>query len=238
MIDSAVAGKHKKKLKMHRKVFKDESVTEAQYELVDDDEPGGNMDDLVLQSARLFEIADEKQKLFHHQSITDTLTGLYNLRHILDEGERIFKQAKKSRLPIAILIFDIDHFKLVNDTFGHSAGDAVLRALGDIFRQSVRETDLVARYGGEEFVAILPNTSLSSALEIAERLRKGVEMTTFGDGKGNKISITISIGIDCADVQALSFDAALQNADKALFQAKNAGRNRVAVYQGVSKNNI
>lgn len=222
-----IAAKHKKKLKMHRKEFKSESITEAQYELVDNTDADGNLDELVLQSARLFEIADEKQKLFHHQSITDTLTGLYNLRHVLDMGERIFEQAKKHHNPIAILIFDIDYFKVVNDTFGHSTGDAVLRKLADICRQSVRETDLLARYGGEEFIVILPNTPPTRALEIAERLRKGVETTAFDDGK-NKIHVTISIGIACQHNQELSFDSALKNADEALYRAKNEGRNRIA----------
>ncbi|MCG2787863.1 MAG: GGDEF domain-containing protein [Anaerolineae bacterium] len=222
-----IAAKHKKKLKMHRKEFKSESITEAQYELVDDTDSEGNLDELVLQSARLFEIADEKQKLFHHQSITDTLTGLYNLRHVLDMGERIFEQAKKHHNPIAILIFDIDYFKVVNDSFGHSTGDAVLRKLADICRQSVRETDLLARYGGEEFIVILPNTHPARALEIAERLRKGVETTAFDDGK-NKIHVTISIGIACQHNQELSFDSALKNADEALYRAKNEGRNRIA----------
>ena len=225
-----VAGKHNKKLKMHRKEFKSDSITEAQYELIDDDERGGNLDELVLQSARLFEIADEKQKLFHHQSITDTLTGLYNLRYVLDVGKRIFEYAKQNQTPIVILIFDVDYFKLVNDTFGHSTGDAVLRKLADICHQSVRETDLLARYGGEEFVLILPNTHLERALEIAERLRKGVETTAFDDGK-NKVHITISIGITCEHNQEISFDAALKNADKALYQAKHEGRNRIAVHK-------
>ena len=225
-----IAAKHKKKLKMHRKEFKSESITEAQYELVDDTDPDGNLDELVLQSARLFEIADEKQKLFHHQSITDTLTGLYNLRHVLDMGERIFEQAKQHHTPIAILLFDIDYFKHVNDSFGHSTGDAVLRKLADICRQSVRETDLLARYGGEEFIVILPNTPPIRALEIAERLRKAVETTAFDDGK-NKVHVTISIGIACQHNQELSFDATLKNADKALYQAKNEGRNRIAAYK-------
>jgi len=226
-----VAGKHKKKLKMHRKEFKNNSITEAQYELVDDNDPDGNLDELVLQSARLFEIADEKQKLFHHQSITDMLTGLYNLRFIVDEGKLIFEHAQKNLLPITFLFFDIDYFKLVNDTFGHSSGDAVLRKLADICRQSVRETDLLARYGGEEFIAVLPNIHLTHGVEIAERLRKGVETTEFDDGKGNKIHITISIGIACDDKQGLSFDAVLKNADMALYQAKHEGRNRIAVYE-------
>ena len=230
-----VAGKHKKKLKMHRKEFKSESITEAQYELVDDNDSDGNLDELVLQSARLFEIADEKQKLFHHQSITDTLTGLYNLRHVLDMGERIFEQAKKNQNSIAILIFDIDYFKLVNDTFGHSTGDSVLRKLADICRQFVRETDLLARYGGEEFVVILPNTHLIRAMEIAERLRIGVETTAFDDGRGNTVHITISVGIACENNQELSFDAALKNADKALYQAKHEGRNRIAAHKNTER---
>jgi diguanylate cyclase (GGDEF)-like protein len=230
-----VAGKHKKKLKMHRKEFKSESITEAQYELVDDNDSDGNLDELVLQSARLFEIADEKQKLFHHQSITDTLTGLYNLRHVLDMGGRIFEQAKKNQNSIAILIFDIDYFKLVNDTFGHSTGDSVLRKLADICRQFVRETDLLARYGGEEFVVILPNTHLIRAMEIAERLRIGVETTAFDDGRGNTVHITISIGIACENNQELSFDAALKNADKALYQAKHEGRNRIAAHKNTER---
>ena len=230
---SYVAGKHKKKLKMHRKVFKSESVTEAQYELVDDNDPDGNLDELVLLSAQLFEIADEKQKLFYHQSITDMLTGLYNHRHVLDKGERIFEYAKKNQNPIAILIFDIDYFKLVNDTFGHSTGDAVLRKLADICLKSVRETDFLARYGGEEFLVMLPNTHLTSAMEIAERLRQEVETTEFDDGRGHKVHITISIGIAYEHNQELSFDVALKNADKALYQAKDEGRNRIVV----NKNN-
>jgi len=230
-----VAGKYKKKLKMHRKEFKSESVTEAQYELVDDHDSDGNLDELVLQSARLFEIADEKQKLFHHQSITDMLTGLYNLRHVLDMGERMFEHAKKNQNPIAILLFDIDYFKRVNDTFGHSAGDAVLRKLADTCRQSVRETDLLARYGGEEFIVILPNTPPIRAMEIAERLRKEVETTAFDNGRGNTVHITISIGMTCEHDQELSLDAVLKNADKALYQAKYDGRNRIVMHENTGR---
>jgi diguanylate cyclase (GGDEF)-like protein len=228
-----VTGKYNKKLLMHRKIFKSETVTEAQYELVDDDDLTGSLDGLVLQSARMFEIADEKQKLFHHLSITDTLTGLHNLRHIQEEGKRIFQQAQLNRQPIASLVLDIDHFKRVNDTFGHSAGDAVLRSLGDLFRQSLRETDLVARYGGEEFIVILPNTQFPAAMEIAERLRKSVEQTAFGDGKGNQIHITISIGIAHAHTADIPFELFLQHADHALFQAKHQGRNQTIEYKAL-----
>jgi diguanylate cyclase (GGDEF)-like protein len=232
---SYVAGNHKKKLLMHRKEFVNESITEAQYELVDDDHPEGNLDELVMKSARLFEIAEEKQKVFHHQSITDSLTGLNNLRYFLDEGKRIFELAQKERIPIAILFFDIDRFKLVNDRFGHSTGDAVLQSLADICRQSVRETDLLARFGGEEFVIILPNTGYSQAMEIAERLRKRVETMTCDDGKGEMFNITISIGINCESPHDLSLDVALQNADKALFEAKHKGRNQIVVYKNTGQ---
>ena len=226
-----VADKHHKKLKMHRKEFISDSITEAQYELVDDNDPDGNLDELVLKSARLFEIADEKQKLFHDQAITDPLTGLHNLRYLLNEGAYLFEQAKINRLPIAILIFDIDYFKLVNDTFGHKSGDAVLQKLADICRQSLRETDLLARYGGDEFVVLLPNTNLQRAMEIAERLRKEVEAATFDDEMGNISQITISIGVSLEIDQELSLDAALQNADMALYQAKENNRNQIVVYQ-------
>jgi diguanylate cyclase (GGDEF)-like protein len=225
-----VAGKHKKKLLMHRKEFVSDSITEAQYELVDDEDVGGNLDELVLKSARLFEIADEKQKLYHHQSITDSLTGLHNLRHILDEGEHLFELAKTTGVSIAILMLDIDFFKQVNDTYGHSTGDTVLRKLADVCRLSVRDEDFIGRYGGEEFVVMLPNTPLSRAMEIAERLRKGVERTLFDDGKGNTINLTVSIGINGESVEDPTFEIALHNADTALYQAKQGGRNQIAVY--------
>lgn len=158
------------------------------------------------------------------------LTGLHNLRHLLDMGERIFEYAKQNQNPIAILIFDIDNFKLVNDTFDHSTGDAVLRKVADICRQSVRETDLLARYGGEEFVLILPNTHLMHAMEFAERLRKEVETTVFDDGR-NKIYTTISIGVTCEHDQEISFEAALKNANKTLYQAKHEGCNWIAAHK-------
>jgi diguanylate cyclase (GGDEF)-like protein len=226
-----VAGKHKKKLLMHRKEFVSDSITEAQYELVDDEDIGGNLDELVLNSARLFEIADEKQKLYHHQSIIDSLTGLHNRRYILVEGQHFFEKAKNTTLPLAILMLDIDFFKRVNDTYGHSSGDSILRKFADICRISVRDSDLVGRYGGEEFVVMLPNTPLPHAMEIAERLRKEVETTLFDDGKGNNVNLTVSIGLNYESQENTTFESALQNADTALYQAKQKGRNQIGVYK-------
>lgn len=227
---SYIAGKNKKKLVMHRKEFVNDEITEAQYELVDDDTPDGNLDELVLESARLFEIADEKQKLYHNQAVTDLLTGLSNIRCLQEKGERIFEKAKRESLPLAVLMSDIDFFKQVNDTYGHCTGDDVLRKLADIFRKSVRETDIICRYGGEEFVVLLPNTPQQRAVEIAERLRRGVEEAVFDDGLGGHICLTISIGLNPSGEQAETLEMAIQQADKALFQAKHEGRNAVVVW--------
>ncbi|NLF49862.1 MAG: GGDEF domain-containing protein [Leptolinea sp.] len=225
-----VAGKNKKKLVMHRKEFVNDSITEAQYELVDDNTPDANLDELVLKSARLFEIADEKQKLFHHQALTDTLTGLSNIRCLEEKGKRFFNRAKEDNTPLAVLMCDIDFFKQVNDTYGHCTGDDVLRKLADIFRNSVRETDIICRYGGEEFVVLLPNTPEHRAIEIAERLRQGVEEAVFDDGLGGHIYLTISIGLNPNGEQAETLETAIQRADKALFRAKHEGRNAVVVW--------
>jgi diguanylate cyclase (GGDEF)-like protein len=225
-----VAGKYGKRMVMHRKDFISDSITEAQYELVDDDVPEGSLNELVLPSARLFEIADEKQKLYRHQSITDPLTGLRNRRYLLEEGERLYKQAARGRKPIAILLLDIDYFKLVNDRFGHGTGDTILRLIADICRRCLRDTDLVGRYGGEEFVVILPNSKLPAALEIAERLRSEVENTTFQTEKSGDLALTISIGVNSCPAVGGSFESALDNADTAMYQAKQYGRNKIAVY--------
>ncbi len=222
-----VAGRNKKKLVMHRKEFVNESITEAQYELVDDDTPEGDLNALIVESARLFEIADEKQKLYHHQAVTDSLTGLNNIRCLQEKGELLFNRAKDDHSPLAVLMSDIDFFKQVNDTYGHCTGDDVLRSLAVIFRNSVRETDIICRYGGEEFVLLLPNTSQPRAIEIAERLRKGVEEAVFDDGLGGHIYLTISIGVNPNSEEETSLIKAIQKADKALLQAKHEGRNQI-----------
>ncbi|TXF11896.1 GGDEF domain-containing protein [Pelomicrobium methylotrophicum] len=169
--------------------------------------------------------------LLEQEAITDPLTGLYNRRHLARRLEKEFARARRYGMPLSVLLLDIDHFKCVNDTYGHQVGDQVLNHVARLTLQAIRETDLAARYGGEEFVIIAPNTEASSAAALAERLRRHVEthpLVLHGGYSGRQeIRVTVSIGVaglgrDTSDSQHL-----LQEADEALYRAKQQGRNRV-----------
>ena len=166
------------------------------------------------------------QKRLLQDALTDTLTQLPNRRNGLDflASELLFTQS--SGAPLACLMMDIDHFKRINDTYGHAAGDAVLRQLADILRRASRAEDMVFRYGGEEFAAILTNAPQKIALQIAERIRTQVEESAFASD-GQIISVTLSIGVAVATGKEKDGLALIQVADNALYQAKNTGRNRV-----------
>ncbi|NLW05399.1 MAG: diguanylate cyclase [Pseudomonadaceae bacterium] len=153
---------------------------------------------------------------------TDPLTGAFNRRSL----QLLLEQLEQKQISFSVLAVDIDHFKKVNDTFGHAAGDKALIELTKMMRQISREEDLVARTGGEEFLLILPNTTTSSAQAIAERLRKLVAQTQI-DPVG---SIQVSIGIATLSAKGGSSDEVLNQADEALYQAKNLGRNRCEVF--------
>jgi len=167
------------------------------------------------------------QKRLLQDALTDTLTQLPNRRNGLDflASELVFTQSSGS--PLACLMLDIDHFKRINDTHGHTAGDAVLRQLADILRNASRAEDMVFRYGGEEFAAILTNAPLKIALQIAERMRAQVEEADF-TWEGRKIAVTLSIGVAIAAGKEHDGLTLIQAADAALYRAKKAGRNRVA----------
>lgn len=159
-------------------------------------------------------------------AVTDGLTKLYN-RHYLDTHlKNLIKQAMESHRPLSLLIMDMDHFKAVNDTYGHDVGDEVLRQFADIIVQTIRSADLAARYGGEEFVVLMPETNAARAYEGAERIRKLVESTPFKINHAvGAINKTISIGL--AWLQAGDTpESLLKRADNALYQAKHEGRNR------------
>jgi two-component system cell cycle response regulator len=161
-------------------------------------------------------------------AITDQLTGLHNRRYMSRHLDTLIVNAHKSAKPIAFLIFDIDHFKAVNDTYGHDIGDEVLREFAGRIAANVRGIDLACRYGGEEFVVVMPDTDVRAACEVAERLRKSVETTSFAISRTpHKLSITISIGIAESNGTADSAAALLHRADQALYSAKHEGRNRV-----------
>lgn len=153
----------------------------------------------------------------HQENSTDPLTAVTNRRGL----DAVLTVLSQDKTPVAIVLLDIDNFKLVNDTYGHSVGDEVLKTIASVAVEQVRETDIVARLGGEEFVVVLPNTTPESALLFAERLRFSIEHTHFGPCG----TITISLGVAQYPAHASSVDGALKLADRALYQAKRDGRN-------------
>lgn len=164
-------------------------------------------------------------------AITDGLTGLYNRHYLNTHLENLCKQALNNRKPLSVIILDMDHFKQVNDTHGHDAGDLVLKQLAATMLDLARSSDLVARYGGEEFVLLLPETTIESAKEVAERIRKTVEGYAFiiETSSGKTISKTISLGVSTLKLSGDTPAELLKRADLALYEAKNGGRNRVVV---------
>ena len=172
----------------------------------------------------------EKLKL---EVITDSLMGVYNRRYMDRRLEEEVMRSRRYELPLSVLIIDIDHFKLVNDTYGHPVGDLVLQSMAKLIQNTVRSIDIVARYGGEEVIIIAPNTDLNNAAILAERLRKNLENEVLvrpQDGKDAKgISITVSIGVTSLAPGVGEARAMILSADEAMYRAKNAGRNRIAI---------
>ncbi|MGQ8365906.1 diguanylate cyclase [Glaciecola sp. 1036] len=160
----------------------------------------------------------------------DGLTNLFNRRYWQERFEREYKLTIRNKTDISVLILDIDHFKGVNDTYGHQAGDAVIQKLADIIRVATRETDIPGRYGGEEFVILLPDTPGENAKTVAERIRKLAEKTTVTH-ETTAINFTVSVGIAEFNTGFKQPLAWLQAADTALYDAKNSGRNRVVTFR-------
>jgi diguanylate cyclase (GGDEF)-like protein len=175
------------------------------------------------------EVQHQKEEL-ERLSRIDGLTGLDNRRHLEERLEEQFEHANRLHEPFAIVMCDLDKFKSVNDTYGHQAGDAVLRQCATILKSAAREIDRVGRYGGEEFMLILPGTVLDAAVTFAERVRKAVEAHTFdlGDGRGTTIRRTMSLGVaGWPHPKIANCDGLVRAADDSLYVAKETGRNRV-----------
>jgi diguanylate cyclase (GGDEF)-like protein len=162
-------------------------------------------------------------------SRVDGLTGVFNRRYWEEVFSLEQKRILRNNAPGSVIMLDIDHFKNVNDTYGHPTGDHIIRTLAAVIKESIRETDVCGRYGGEEFAVLLPETSAKNALVVAERIRKGCEqiLPVYED---QQVPFTVSLGVAEFDKSYKEHMVWLEKADQALYLAKESGRNRVCVY--------
>jgi two-component system C4-dicarboxylate transport sensor histidine kinase DctB len=161
-------------------------------------------------------------------SITDPLTGAYNRRFFMETTVKMVSAANRHKFPLSVITVDVDHFKQVNDEYGHPAGDKVLQALAQLYREELRDDDIFARFGGEEFMMALPHTDEETARQVAERLREKM-MNLAIDVDGRPLAVTISSGVSQHRLTEKTIQAAIERADEALYEAKNGGRNAVVV---------
>jgi diguanylate cyclase (GGDEF)-like protein len=173
----------------------------------------------------------KKQRLSEHKAIVDDLTKLYSRGWLNDNFEPLLERCKYDQHPFSYMMIDIDHFKKINDTYGHQAGDFVLQVTGETLRNLSRTTDYVARYGGEEMAMLLLNTEVADALIIAERIRKTIEKKAIEYEKGKTLNITVSIGVTALTKSETSANL-IKQADEALYYAKRHGRNQVKFNDG------
>jgi len=177
----------------------------------------------AIENARLY---NEVERL----ASIDGMTGVYNYRYFYSHLVRESQRSRRYKTDLSVIMIDIDHFKSFNDTYGHQAGDDVLREVGKILSDEARKIDIVARYGGEEFILVLPDTSVEGALELAERIRYSVESNDFAvTVKGNRMNlkVSISLGVSSMSMCPGGVDPLIKAADEALYHAKHSGRNQV-----------
>ena len=194
---------------------------------------------LLRQSKRLVTMGDRMQAQLnmlnedlYRVARTDALTGLRNRRHFMELARREVLRARRSGEPLSLLLLDADHFKRVNDTWGHDVGDLVLREIAQALRESVREVDVAARIGGEEFVALLPGADCCAAFAVAGRIRERIA-ASFVVTCGEEVRCTASIGCTTQQADEADVEVLLKNADVALYGAKKKGRNCIVVYPGI-----
>ena len=177
--------------------------------------------------SRMLRQLEATRARLNHLAAVDSLTDTYNRRYFIEHARHEIFQSSHA----ALLLFDIDHFKEINDKYGHETGDQVLQGLCKVCKNNLRENDLFARFGGEEFIILLPATNLDKAQQIAERLREIVSHTSVMTKQG-EICITISIGISTfSPLNKIPIESLLVQADRAMYQSKQAGRNRVTTWK-------
>jgi diguanylate cyclase (GGDEF)-like protein len=180
---------------------------------------------LVIRNRQIRDELERTCRELAQMAVTDPLTGLYNRRHFFAELERAWSEAVRVERPLALILCDIDHFKQLNDRFGHHVGDEVLKRVADVLRSGIRAYDTVARLGGEEFGLLLPATGLDAASAVAERLRATIADTPIR-GEGHEIRVTASLGVACRRAASDPHEL-MRRCDRALYRAKERGRNHV-----------
>jgi len=188
-------------------------------------------EELLLHRDHLEELVKERTAEVHQLAITDALTDIFNRRYLIELGKRALLQALRYHQPLAAMMVDFDHFKMINDNYGHAVGDEVLRKLADQMRRDLRSIDILGRYGGDEFVVLMPETNLQMAYQSARRLLATIR-TLHVSTPQNQISFTASIGVAELDhAHQRTIDALIARADDAAYAAKQSGRNKVVMWQ-------
>jgi two-component system cell cycle response regulator len=186
----------------------------------------------ALNRAAMFESVLSHQEQLEILAKTDELTGCLSRRYLMERLENELERAVRYERLLGVVMFDIDDFKRLNDTHGHTTGDAALRSIGEVLRRSLRTADFVGRYGGDEFLLVLPETSAQGTHQLAERIRNGVDRREF-ELRGGTLRLTISGGVaGFPEADVVTPEDLIDRADKALYKAKAAGRNKVLAYSG------
>jgi diguanylate cyclase (GGDEF)-like protein len=176
------------------------------------------------------ELKDANEKL-REMAFRDGLTGLYNHRYFQDLMDNELSRSQRYKKPFSLMILDLDHFKKINDEYGHPVGDIVLKDVSKAIENTIRDSDFAARYGGEEFAVVLPETELRGAAILAERLRKAIEQLEI-DTNGCRVDVTVSVGVTCYHPSTAKIEKSeiFTQADNALYKSKNKGRNMISIH--------
>lgn len=205
----------------------DLGVNDIIFRPIDEDEMAARVKTLVKRK-RYIESLRESVDQTMEKAVTDQLTGLHNRRYMESQLKALLDRANHGGAPVSVLIADIDHFKRVNDLFGHDAGDDVIRQFSERLASNFRPRDLACRFGGEEFVVIMPDTAPEDAMQIAERLRHSIADAPFYIGRNrDQLDVTCSVGVSVGNQVSDIPETVLKRADQALYSAKQCGRNRV-----------
>ncbi len=186
---------------------------------------------LHLKIKRLQDELREKNDVLSAMSTTDHLTSLRTRRYLGEVLAVEVLRAKRYGSPLTVIMADLDHFKSVNDTYGHATGDIVLKGASEVLRDNLRATDVAARWGGEEFLVVLPETDLDGGTLWAERWRGGIEQSDFESSDGRHLKVTLSVGVAAYEPSIANAEVLIDVADKALYRAKEGGRNQVVVQE-------